>query len=63
MPYLTGIKIIGEMNLILYVCKIFEKWMLFYFITSADEVEGGYVYGPVCLPVCLRARVCVCVCL
>ena len=34
--------------------------MLFYFITSADEVEGGYVYGPVCLPVCLRARVCVC---
>ena len=35
--------------------------MLFYFITSADKVEGGYVYGPVCLPVCLRARACVCV--
>ena len=30
------------------------------FITSVDEVEGGYVFDPVCLFVCLSVCVCVC---
>ena len=33
-----------------------------YLITSADEVDGGYVFGPVCLSVCLSVCLFVCLC-
>ena len=35
-------------------------YVMYVLITSADEVEGGYVFGPVCLSVCLFVCVFVC---